>query len=72
MKEIGSRHGLQEVPVGEATLSDLQVRPDYAVQVNGAMFPTADGYPQTVTFGPLYARSRGIAFEDWAITRSVI
>ncbi|PZS28118.1 MAG: DNA methyltransferase [Pseudonocardiales bacterium] len=37
MKEIGSRHGLQVVPVGEAMLSDLQVRPDYAVQVNGAI-----------------------------------
>jgi hypothetical protein len=37
VKEIGSRHGLQVVPVGEAMLSDLQVRPDYAVQVNGAI-----------------------------------
>lgn len=30
VKEIGSRHGLQVVPVGEAMLSDLQVRPAYA------------------------------------------
>ncbi|MGH3696339.1 MAG: type ISP restriction/modification enzyme [Pseudonocardiaceae bacterium] len=37
LKEIGSRHGLHVVPVGEAMLSDLQVRPDYAVQVNGAI-----------------------------------
>jgi hypothetical protein len=37
VKKIGSRHGLQVVPVGEAMLSDLQVRPDYAVQVNGAI-----------------------------------
>jgi hypothetical protein len=35
VKEVGSRHGLQVVPVGEAMLSDLQVRPDYAVQVDG-------------------------------------
>jgi hypothetical protein len=35
VREIGSRHGLRVVPVGEAMLSDLQVRPDYAVQVNG-------------------------------------
>lgn len=32
VKKIGSRHGLQVVPVGEAMLSDLQVRPDYAVR----------------------------------------
>jgi hypothetical protein len=37
VKEIGSRHGLRVVPVGEAMLSDLQVRPDYAVQVDGAI-----------------------------------
>ncbi len=37
VKEIGSRYGLQVVPVGEAMLSDLQVRPDYAVQVGGAI-----------------------------------
>ncbi|MBV9140707.1 MAG: N-6 DNA methylase [Pseudonocardiales bacterium] len=37
VKEVGSRHGLQVVPVGEAMLSDLQVRPDYAVQVDGAI-----------------------------------
>ncbi|MGH3721643.1 MAG: hypothetical protein ACRDRI_22905 [Pseudonocardiaceae bacterium] len=37
VKEIGSRHALQVVPVGEAMLSDLQVRPDYAVQVDGAI-----------------------------------
>jgi hypothetical protein len=37
VREVGSRHGLQVVPVGEAMLSDLQVRPDYAVQVNGAI-----------------------------------
>lgn len=38
VKEVGSRHGLQGVPVGEAMLSDLQVRPDYAVQVDGAIW----------------------------------
>lgn len=37
VQEIGSRHGLRVVPVGEAMLSDLQVRPDYAVQVNGVI-----------------------------------
>ncbi|MGH4021804.1 MAG: type ISP restriction/modification enzyme [Pseudonocardiaceae bacterium] len=37
VKEIGSRHRLQVVPVGEVMLSDLQVRPDYAVQVDGAI-----------------------------------
>lgn len=37
VRKIGARHGLQVVPVGEAMLSDLQVRPDYAVQVNGAI-----------------------------------
>lgn len=37
VREIGSRHGLQVVSVGEAMLSDLQVRPDYAVQVDGAI-----------------------------------
>ena len=37
VREVGSRHGLQVVPVGEAMLSDLQVRPDYAVQVDGAI-----------------------------------
>lgn len=31
VREIGSRHGLRVVPVGEAMLSDLQVRSDYAV-----------------------------------------
>ena len=30
VREVGSRHGLQVVPVGEAMLSDLQVRPDYS------------------------------------------
>jgi hypothetical protein len=34
---IGSAQGLTFMPVGESSLSDLKVRPDYAAFVNGAM-----------------------------------
>jgi hypothetical protein len=34
---VGQRMGLRVVPVGESMLSDLRVRPDYAIQVDGAV-----------------------------------
>ncbi len=37
IKEFGRKLGLKIVPVGETRLEELQVRPDYAVEVNGAV-----------------------------------
>ncbi|REE97888.1 type ISP restriction/modification enzyme [Thermomonospora umbrina] len=37
LRAVGSSHGLDVVPHGEAPLSGLGVRPDYAVRVDGAV-----------------------------------
>lgn len=37
IRQFGKRLGLKVVPVGETRLEELQVRPDYAIQVNGAV-----------------------------------
>lgn len=37
VRHFGTKLGLTVVPVGESALEELQVRPDYAIQVNGAV-----------------------------------
>ncbi|WP_182708566.1 type ISP restriction/modification enzyme [Thermomonospora cellulosilytica] len=37
LRTVGSRHGLDVVPHGEAPLSGLGVRPDYAIRVDGVV-----------------------------------
>jgi hypothetical protein len=37
VRQFGTRLGLKVIPVGESSLEELQVRPDYAIEVNGAV-----------------------------------